>query len=97
MKLKFSLIFTLLLATNSYSREVIVYTYDSENNMMFKTITELMKQNGVKRKDFGFIKKENPCEDTFKDALLHICFKGKELEPIIVRQDKRVLQNTFSK
>ncbi|EPZ49267.1 hypothetical protein M902_1047 [Bacteriovorax sp. BAL6_X] len=54
-----------------------------------------MAKNGIKKEDFRFIKKKNPCEDIYKSALLHICFRGEEAEPLVVRQDKRVLQNTF--
>ncbi|MFG1483514.1 hypothetical protein ABMA79_09470 [Halobacteriovorax sp. HFRX-2_2] len=94
MKLKFSLI-TILLCTSIQAREVIVYTYDSDKNHMFEVLSELMAKNGIKKEDFRFIKKKNPCEDIYKSALLHICFKGEEAEPLVVRQDKRVLQNTF--
>ncbi len=96
MKLKFSLLM-MLLSANIHARQIIVYTYDNQENIMYKMITEMMKEYSVKPSDFAFIKKKNPCEDIYKDALLHLCFKGKNFEPILVRQNQKVLSNTFAR
>lgn len=96
MKLKFSLLL-LLLSYNSMARDVVIYTYDFKDEMFEKVMKMVLDENAVKSEDFKFIKKENPCEDIYKDALLHICISEKNEGFKVVRQNKRALNNTFSK
>ncbi|AYF44105.1 hypothetical protein BALOs_1096 [Halobacteriovorax sp. BALOs_7] len=65
---------------------------------MFEKVMKLvLDENAVKSEDIKFIQKSNPCEDIYKDALLHICISEKNEEFKVVRQNRVALNNTFNK
>lgn len=94
MKLNFKIIILFTIANFTQARELIVFSYKTKTpNVEF--MLESMKEE-VTEKLLTVLEKDNPCEDIYKDSILHVCINEND-ELKIIRQNIEVLKRSISK
>lgn len=94
MKLNSKLVIVIALFQIVHAREIIVISYKTKTanvDYLLKNIQEEVTPKLVS----SFIK-DNPCVDTYKDVVLHLCVDEND-EVKIVRQNVEVLKRSISK
>ncbi len=85
---------TLLLAQQVTARDVIVISYKNKTESVEYLLREMKAQ--VTMKLIKVVEIDKPCEDVYKDVVLHICFDEND-EMNVVRQNVEILTKTISK
>ena len=79
----------LTIVMNVHSRDVIVLTY-REDNSTINFLRDEFKKNRVPEEVIKYVRKEDPCKNDYKNAILHMCIKDNDL--FVVNQNKEILK-----
>ncbi|EQC46670.1 hypothetical protein [Bacteriovorax sp. Seq25_V] len=89
-----SLLFSTLLSTQVLAREIIVISYVSKSQSVEFFLSQMKEE--VTAKLVTAVQSDKPCEDIYKEVVLHICFDQDD-NLNLVRQNTDILQKTISK